>query len=451
MPAAVEVRTSVKRPPPRSRSCTCSAAGGGGRSANRGSADAGPSGPWCPRGCGCGRRRGHRGRGIGRRSAPRGPVAGPVSWTTPKRQAAEVGAGDLGEPGAQLGSVVVAVDTDQPGRAVLQEVEGRRVDPVARRAATTSARGSSASSPLGQGLGALGEVGVGDQQEPHGSSLGPPLPRRRPPRGSRCVGAGVPRRTSVRGERCGRFPHGRRGRALGCRNVREAVVRLLAPVRRPRPSPVVFEADFSSAGQWVAGYSWAYPDGGPVNPGDDKLDHLVSDPAFSRDGVFRAARRDDGLWDTGLLTTEGSYEGFTVRTGDVLEVSARLPEGLGAWPAVWTWRDGGNEVDVFEYHPDNPGVLELSNHVEALRTSIETLRSGPAPKSWCGSSSAPRSVVWSVETGCGSSPTGGASDAGLGSVSDGEPVRVRRPLPPAPDPATTSLSFEVGRLRVYRP
>ncbi|GHD97041.1 hypothetical protein GCM10010508_68170 [Streptomyces naganishii JCM 4654] len=37
---------------------------------------------------------------------------------------------------------------------------------------------------------------------------------------------------------------------------------------------IVLEADFSSPRQWIAGRSWAYPDGGPVNPGDDKLDHL---------------------------------------------------------------------------------------------------------------------------------------------------------------------------------
>ncbi|MEU3844302.1 beta-glucanase [Streptomyces sp. NPDC028635] len=128
-------------------------------------------------------------------------------------------------------------------------------------------------------------------------------------------------------------------------------------------SEIVFVADFTSERQWVAGRSWAYPDGGPTNPGDDKLDHLTADPAYSRTGTFRATRRSDGLWDTGLLTTEDSAEDFMVRTGDRLEARVRLPVGLGAWPAIWTWRDGGNEVDAFEYHPDNPDLLELTNHV----------------------------------------------------------------------------------------
>lgn len=128
-------------------------------------------------------------------------------------------------------------------------------------------------------------------------------------------------------------------------------------------SDVVFTANFTSPRQWVAGHSWAYPDGGPVNPDDDKLDHLVDDPHYCRTGTFRATRRPDGLWNAGLVTTEGSDDGFLVRTGDVLETRVRLPVTTGAWPAIWTWRDGDQEIDVFEYHPDNPDLLELNNHV----------------------------------------------------------------------------------------
>ncbi len=123
----------------------------------------------------------------------------------------------------------------------------------------------------------------------------------------------------------------------------------------------VFTADFGSSRQWVAGRSSAYPNMGPTNPGDHKLDHLVNQ--YCPGGVFAAVARAGGLWDCNLLTTEGSPDGFQLRTGDVLRARVTLPTGKGAWPAIWTWRDGGNEVDVFEYHPDNPNLLELSNHV----------------------------------------------------------------------------------------
>ncbi|MEV0534893.1 beta-glucanase [Kitasatospora sp. NPDC050463] len=125
---------------------------------------------------------------------------------------------------------------------------------------------------------------------------------------------------------------------------------------------VVFDADFTSTRQWVAGRSSAYPRMGPTNRGDHKLDFLSR--AYCPGGVFTATRRHaGGLWTCSLLTTEGSPEAFQVRTGDVLTARVTLPVEMGAWPAIWTWRDGGNEVDVFEYHPDHPDLLEISNHV----------------------------------------------------------------------------------------
>ncbi|MEU9046018.1 MULTISPECIES: beta-glucanase [unclassified Kitasatospora] len=125
---------------------------------------------------------------------------------------------------------------------------------------------------------------------------------------------------------------------------------------------VVFDADFTSTRQWITGRSSAYPRMGPTNRSDHKLDYLVR--GYCPGGLFTATRRSSGgLWSCNLLTTEGSPDGFQVRTGDVLSARVTLPVELGAWPAIWTWRDGGNEVDVFEYHPDNPDLLEISNHV----------------------------------------------------------------------------------------
>ncbi|MFD9128721.1 beta-glucanase [Kitasatospora sp. NPDC059571] len=124
----------------------------------------------------------------------------------------------------------------------------------------------------------------------------------------------------------------------------------------------VFSADFGSSRQWVAGRSSAYPRMGPTNRSDHKLDYLSG--AHCPDGVLAATRRPGSdLWDTNLLTTEGSPDAFQVVTGDTLTARVTLPTALGAWPAIWTWRDGGNEIDVFEYHPDNPDLLEVSNHV----------------------------------------------------------------------------------------
>ncbi|WP_424213879.1 beta-glucanase [Streptomyces sp. BI20] len=226
---------------------------------------------------------------------------------------------------------------------------------------------------------------------------------------------------------------------------------IIAAYRRSRLGPLVLDADFASADQWVAGRSWAYPNGGPVNPGDDKLDHLTADPEFSRGGVFRARRRSDGNWDTGLLTTEGSSDAFELRAEDVLTARVRLPRERGAWPAIWTWRDGGREVDVFEYHPDNPDTLELSNHVRSGGGSryLRTAGVGPGAVVDLEVRFGARSVVWWVN-----GRRVFADRAGVGrdwhaylivnlSVSAGR-------WHPVPEPGVSEISWEVESLTVRR-
>lgn len=212
----------------------------------------------------------------------------------------------------------------------------------------------------------------------------------------------------------------------------------------------VFTADFGSASQWVAGRSWAYPGGGPTNPGDNKLDHLVTDPAYSRSGTFLATRRPDGKWDAGLLTTEGSDEGFMVKTGDTLRARVRLPVETGAWPAIWTWLDGGNEIDVFEYHPDNPDLLELTNHVRGGGHYYRDPSIRPGTWVDLGVNFGARSVAWRVN---GRQVHADRRGVGLRwraylivnlSVSAGR-------YHPAPDPDVSRMSFEVSALTVHRP
>lgn len=212
----------------------------------------------------------------------------------------------------------------------------------------------------------------------------------------------------------------------------------------------VFIADFESVTQWVAGRSWAYPNGGPTNPGDNKLDYLVSDASYSRTGTFRATRRPDGKWNAGLLTTEGSDEGFMVRTGDVLESRVRLPAEIGAWPAIWTWRDGGNEIDVFEYHPDNADLLELSNHVKG-GSRYHRDRS-IAPGGWVDLKVefGTRSVVWWVNGVRVFADRRGVGRNWRAYLIVNLSVCAGR-YHPAPDPDVSQMSYEVEYLRVHRP
>jgi hypothetical protein len=187
-----------------------------------------------------------------------------------------------------------------------------------------------------------------------------------------------------------------------------------------------------------------------VNPGDDKLDFLVADAEYSRSGVFRATRRPDGLWNTGLLTTEGSEEGFMLRSGDVLEARVRLPREAGAWPAIWTWRDGGQEIDVFEYHPDNPDLLELSNHVRTSTGYVRDEAVSPGAEVDLRTEFGARSVVWWVDGRRVFADRRGVGRGWHAYLIVNLSVCAGR-YHPAPAPRTTEMSYEVSGLVVKRP
>ncbi len=137
--------------------------------------------------------------------------------------------------------------------------------------------------------------------------------------------------------------------------------------------------DWGRPGATWSTYSSAYPNG-RTNHEDWKLDRVTPGAVTLVQGggvQFRATpatRRPAGTWAAGLLTTEpwgdGSRggNGFAVRPGDYVVVRLRLPDrdgggGHGAWPGVWTWKDGDNEVDILEWHGETPDLAELVNHV----------------------------------------------------------------------------------------
>ncbi|MFD7989658.1 hypothetical protein ACFV4M_40670 [Kitasatospora indigofera] len=224
-------------------------------------------------------------------------------------------------------------------------------------------------------------------------------------------------------------------------------------------SPVFLEEfshplDWGAA--WVGTRTSAY-EYGDHNPKDNKLDQLTQDAVTVADGAATFTARpgsrvlENGLrsWTTGLLTTEGSAQGFKVRTGDYIETRVQLPARTGAWPALWTWKEGGNEVDVFEYHPDHPDLLELTNHVRSGSADYSNPRA-VAPGGWvtigvlCGVGSddwyVNNTKVYSDRTGVGSQWS--AYLILNLSVSAGR-------YHPAPD-STKPITFAADYVRVWR-
>ncbi|MEU5881183.1 hypothetical protein [Spirillospora sp. NPDC047279] len=208
---------------------------------------------------------------------------------------------------------------------------------------------------------------------------------------------------------------------------------------------------------WKTG---AYP-GCVSNPRDHKLDRLSARALATSSGVMTITARPqgDGGWRTGLLTTGDSCgsggSGFEVRTGDVLGARVRLPDvGTGAWPGIWTWREGGNEIDLFEWHADRPDTLEFVNHVRGTGTFWTSplvdrgawldiaVRIGASRLTWyAGRPARPLAAVHHEDRGVG--PGFRAHLVASLSVDDG---RLHRE--PAPG---ESFSFQIASIQVSRP
>lgn len=229
------------------------------------------------------------------------------------------------------------------------------------------------------------------------------------------------------------------------------VVTPTPPVSTPPVSTtkVVFSAEFTDPDNWVVGKTSAYP--GATNPGDHKLDRIGPDFAPTGAGEFLATRRDDGTWAADLVTTEGSKNGFKVKPGDVLEAQVTVAITAGAWPAIWTWSGPSGEVDAFEYHPDNPTLLELSNHTQGNDGSYYDWAAGtvtPGKTFGLQVSFLTTGVEWSVDGNHVFTSTGVPANWSAYlivnlSVSDGT-------YHPAPDAATSQLNFTVKGLTVSR-
>lgn len=149
----------------------------------------------------------------------------------------------------------------------------------------------------------------------------------------------------------------------------------------PIKGKVVFQEDFDHL-QVGVNKKWGWKTGAyefcTTNPKNNKLDNLTTDAMKTVNGKLhiQATPKSNGYWNTGLVTTGDSCDSggnqFQAQAGDFLLTHIKLPTGnVGAWPGFWTWRDGKNEIDVFEWHSDNPHKLEFTNHVNKAGSIYE--------------------------------------------------------------------------------
>lgn len=129
---------------------------------------------------------------------------------------------------------------------------------------------------------------------------------------------------------------------------------------------------------------WGY-DTGAHGWGNNEVQRYTDSRAnsFVRGGTLHIiARNESGRWSSARLRTKGKAEW----TYGYFEIRAKLPEGVGTWPAIWMlpgtdsyglWPASG-EIDIVEHVGFDPGTVHSSVHTASFNHLINTQKTSSA-------------------------------------------------------------------------
>lgn len=148
----------------------------------------------------------------------------------------------------------------------------------------------------------------------------------------------------------------------------------------PEGMSLVWADEFSVSGEpdpekWdysVGGHGWG---NGEVQKYTDSREN-----SFVKKGKLTIkAIKDRGVWTSARLKTQHKADW----TYGYVEVRAKLPEGVGTWPAIWMmpvadsyggWPRSG-EIDIMEHVGFDPNMIHTSIHTQAFNHKINTHKS----------------------------------------------------------------------------
>lgn len=228
---------------------------------------------------------------------------------------------------------------------------------------------------------------------------------------------------------------------------------------------LVFNAPFNDTTSWVMGYTSSFPNNGPTNTQFNKLEWLRRVGPLPFD-IFLANKLpcyrvgSNETWVADLVTTEYSKNNFKIKTNDELSATVTVYGGetqMGAWPAIYTWDGSGantgmGEVDIFEYHAENPRLLELTNHVSGNGKNLDGLVTSGLPftiKVVFGNQVS-GGVRWFVNDNNVYTDTAGVPDTWSANIVVSLSISKGMWGHPPPSPTTKELYFRVQNLQVYR-
>ena len=135
---------------------------------------------------------------------------------------------------------------------------------------------------------------------------------------------------------------------------------------------------------------------------------------------YTAGRKENARVENGMLTIEARKENregnnytsarlITKHKGDwqygKIEVKAKLPKGLGTWPAIWMlgsptplkWPDDG-EIDIMEHVGYNQGFVHASVHTKKFNHVIGTQKTDTIEVKDCSENFHVYSVEWNKDS-----------------------------------------------------
>ncbi len=135
---------------------------------------------------------------------------------------------------------------------------------------------------------------------------------------------------------------------------------------------------------------------------------------------YTSGRRENARVENGMLTIEARKENkdsmkytsarlVTKNKGDwqygKIEVKAKLPKGLGTWPAIWMlgsttplhWPDDG-EIDIMEHVGFNHGYVHASVHTKKFNHVIGTQKTDTIVVNDCAETFHVYSVEWNKDS-----------------------------------------------------
>jgi beta-glucanase (GH16 family) len=149
---------------------------------------------------------------------------------------------------------------------------------------------------------------------------------------------------------------------------------------------LVWSDEFSNTGA-PDSTSWAYDIGtGWEGWGNHELQYYTSDTKNVSvvDGKLKiTAINEEGKWTSARLKTQGKK---SWKYGRIV-FSAKLPTGVGTWPALWLLGDNitskewptCGEIDVMEHVGRNPGVIQSAIHTRATHGDTPNKQSTSLP------------------------------------------------------------------------